>query len=75
MKKTYVERIESRTALSRKMSCPSCGGHGYEVVEQLEPFTKLRWRIRCEDCGHEGIPSPTREIAFLAWKLGDYRDC
>lgn len=68
MKVTYIERIERRTAYSRKMYCPSCGGHEYEIVEQLEPFAYNPWFIRCSQCGAEGTESPTRDIAMARWK-------
>ena len=67
MKVTYVERIENRTAFSRKMYC-KCGSHEYEVVEQLEPETIERWYVRCPQCGREGYGGPTREIAIARWK-------
>lgn len=69
MKVTYLERIERRTAFSRKMYCPSCGGHEYEVVEQLEPkCPDMEWYVRCSQCGAEGFGGPTREIAIARWK-------
>lgn len=68
MKAVYLERIESRTALSRNMYCPKCGGHGYEIVEQLKPETSTPWFIRCEQCGHESYESPARDIAIARWK-------
>lgn len=68
MKVTYVERIERRTAFSRKMCCPSCGGHEYEIVEQLEPETLTAWKVRCLQCGTEGYESPARDIAIARWK-------
>lgn len=74
MKVTYIERIESRTAFNRNNYCPSCGGHGYEIVEQLKPLTRYPWRIRCEQCGCESYPALTREIAFIEWQLGEYPD-
>lgn len=68
MKVTYVERIERRTAFSRKMYCPACGGHEYEIVEQLEPHTETPWKVRCYQCGAEGFESPARDIAIARWK-------
>lgn len=68
MKVTYMERIENRTAFSRKMYCSACGSHEYEVVEQLEPYTPTPWRIRCPQCGVEGYESLTRDIAVARWK-------
>lgn len=72
MKVTYVERIETRTAFSRKMYCPSCGGHEYEIVEQLEPTTDHPWMIRCAQCGAEGFSSPEKDIAIARWKQGNF---
>ena len=68
MKVTYLERIERRTAFSRKMYCPNCGGHEYEIVEQLEPTNPTPWFIRCPQCGAEGFQSPARDIAIARWK-------
>ena len=68
MKVTYMERIENRTALSRKMYCPGCGGHEYDIVEQLEPATCTPWKIRCSQCGYEGFEAPARDIAIARWK-------
>ena len=68
MKVTYMERIERRTAFSRKMYCPSCGGHEYEIVEQLEPVVVDKWFIRCAQCEYEGPESPDRSIAIARWK-------
>ena len=68
MKVTYLERIENRTAYSRKMFCPECGGHEYEVIEQLEPFTDNKWYIRCPQCGYDSYQSPTRAVAIGRWK-------
>lgn len=69
MKATYIERIERRTAFSRKMYCPACGGHEYEIVEQLEPKCEgAEWFIRCSQCSCEGLPAPLREIAIGRWK-------
>lgn len=69
MKVTYLERIERRTAFSRKMYCPSCGGHEYEIVEQLEPeCPDMAWYVRCSQCGAEGFGGPTRKIAIARWK-------
>ena len=69
MKKIYTERIERKTAFSRKMYCPACGGHEYEIVEQIEPkYEGMEWFIRCSQCGAEGLPGPSREIAIARWK-------
>jgi len=69
MKVTYMERIERRTAFSRKMYCPYCGGHEYEIVEQLEPRCEDKeWFVRCAQCGYEELPAPTRKIAIGRWK-------
>ena len=68
MKVTYTERIENHNAWSRKMYCPACGAHEYEVVEQLEPEDSEKWYIRCPQCGHEGFGAPTKEIAIGRWK-------
>ena len=68
MKVTYLERIERRTAFSRKMYCHECGGHEYEIVEQLEPATPTPWKVRCFQCGTEGFESPARDIAIARWK-------
>ena len=69
MKVTYVERSENRTAFSRKMYCPKCGGHEYDIVEQLEPVVPNPWYIRCSQCGYEGYSMPTRDMAITQWKL------
>ena len=68
MKVTYLERIENRTAFSRKMYCPSCGGHEYIVVEQLQPESVMPWYVRCPQCGYESYLSPARDIAIARWK-------
>ena len=68
MKVTYMERIERRTAFSRKMYCGQCGEHEYEIVEQLEPQTFTPWTVRCPNCGHTSYESPAREIAIARWK-------
>ena len=70
MKVTYLEKIERRTAFSRKMYCPSCGGHEYEIVEQLEPQTPTPWIVRCPNCGNTSYESPARVIAIARWKQG-----
>ena len=72
MKVTYIEEVKNKTAFSRKMYCPICGGHEYEIVHQLEPATKgCDWYIRCTQCGHEGLPGPIKEIAIGRWKQED----
>ena len=68
MKMTYIERIERKTAISRKMYCAYCGGHEYEIVEQVEPETDLKWFVRCPACGAEGYAAPARDIAIGRWK-------
>ena len=69
MKMTYTERTEHKIAFSRKMYCPACGGHKYEIIEQLEPPCKgMEWFVRCAQCGAEGLPGPSREIAIARWK-------
>ena len=68
MKVTYLERIERHMAWNRKMYCPECGGHEYEVVEQLEPKNPTPWFIRCPQCGAEGYESPARDVAIARWK-------
>ena len=78
MKVTYLERIERRTAFSRKMYCPSCGSHSYEIVcsnkieqnkyGQYIDTNTTEWFVRCQDCGAEGYASPSREIAIARWK-------
>lgn len=68
MKVTYVEQIECHIAFSRKMYCPVCGGHEYEIVQQLEPATYNPWLIRCAQCSAEGPESPAKEIAITRWK-------
>ena len=69
MKVTYVERIEHRTAFSRKMYCPHCGSHEYDIVEQLEPVVPNPWYIQCSHCEYEGEFMPTRDLAITQWKL------
>lgn len=68
MKVTYLERVEDRTAINRKMYCGECGEHGYQVVEQLEPYTITPWSCRCPVCGNETLQYPTRKKAVKAWQ-------
>ena len=78
MKVTYIEEIEPRTAFSRKMYCPACGSHCYEIVRsnKVEQYncgvcidTDLtEWFIRCEECEAEGVSAPTRDLAIANWK-------
>ena len=69
MKVTYREMVERRLAFSRKMYCPSCGSHEYEIVEQFEPRCPgEEWYVRCAQCGAEGVRAPLRDIAILRWK-------
>ena len=69
MKVTYIERIERKTAFSRKMFCPECGSNKYEIVEQLEPKCEyMKWHVRCSKCGCEGLGGPARDIAIARWK-------
>ena len=69
MKVTYVEEVESKTALDRDKYCPNCGSHGYIIHHQLEPETSNCWWIECEDCGYESEPAPTRKLTIARWKL------
>ena len=73
MKVTYIERIERRTAFSRKMYCGQCGEHEYEIVEQLEPkapepFPSTLWFIQCANCGHATPTLLSRKSAIQWWK-------
>ena len=68
MKVTYVEQIEQKFTLSKKMCCTVCGSHRYEIVKQLQPESPLPWKIRCSHCGVEGFDSPTQDIAIERWK-------
>lgn len=68
MKVIYIEEVESHNAFSRKMWCPKCGNHYYELVRQVEPPEMLNWYVRCPECGHEGLPSSMRKIAVIKWK-------
>lgn len=68
MKVTYVEQIEQKFTLSKKMCCAACGSHRYEIVKQLQPESQLPWKIRCSHCGIEGFDSPTQDIAIERWK-------
>lgn len=68
MKVTYLEELESRTALSRKMYCPKCGSHCYCIHHQLRPHELEEWWIECEECKYEGAGAPSREIAIARWK-------
>lgn len=78
MKVTYLERIEEKIAFSRKMYCPSCGSHSYEIVRsnkieqtkygQYINTDTTEWFVRCQDCGTESPASPSREIAIARWK-------
>ena len=71
MKVTFMEELESRTAFSRKMYCPSCGSHMYIIHHQLSPETPDCWWVECEQCKYETFPSPTREVAIGRWKQGN----
>ena len=68
MKVTYLERIERYHTFSRKMYCPNCGSHRYEIVKQLEPRCDNDWYIRCPKCGAEGIPGHNRDEAIARWE-------
>ena len=68
MKVTYIEQIEHHAAFSRKMYCPACGAHEYEIVRQLEPENFTPWFIRCPQCGAEGLNNSTRDLAIAWWK-------
>lgn len=76
MKVTYIEQIERRTAFSRKMYCPSCGGHEYDIVRisKVDEIPmgyiddNVTWIVRCPQCGCEGLPAPSRAIAIARWK-------
>ena len=68
MKVTYLEEIENRTAFSRKMFCPCCGSHMYQIVRQVEPIINTPWYIRCEECKTEGPPAFTKGLAIVRWK-------
>ena len=68
MKVTYLERVERHNAWSRKMYCPFCGAHEYEIVEQLEPKTLSPWFVRCPQCENSSYESPTRDIAIGRWR-------
>jgi Zn finger protein HypA/HybF involved in hydrogenase expression len=68
MKVEYTDSVQHRFALSRKMYCPFCGGHEYEIVEQLKPYTDLAWFIRCPQCGGETEQSPARSLVIKIWK-------
>jgi len=70
MKVTYLERIERRTAFSRKLFCPNCGGHEYEIVEILNgnECDTYNWFVQCPQCGYDIVTSPSREIAIARWK-------
>jgi len=68
MKVTYLERVESRMAFSRKKYCPVCGGHEYKVIEVLEPALDEPWYIQCAQCEYTGESAPTRDIAMMRWE-------
>lgn len=68
MKITYVEELETRVALSRKMYCPNCGSHIYTIHHQLQPEVSSSWWIECDKCHYEGLPGPTRAIGIGRWK-------
>lgn len=68
MKVTYIQQIESHTALSRKMYCPRCGSHCYEVVGEQALYGSWLYWIQCEECGHVGPDCETRAEAFKEWK-------
>lgn len=66
-----MEKIEKKTAFSRKMCCPKCGSRKYEIVESIVHDNKYNgdnWFVRCSSCGCEGLPSPARDIAILRWR-------
>ena len=68
MKVEYIDIVERHIAWNRKMYCPSCGGHEYEVVEQWKPVTFEPWFVRCPQCGAIGLESTTRKMAIARWK-------
>lgn len=68
MKVTYVDEVETRSAFSRKMWCPKCGNHYFEVVHQVKPAAMLNWYVRCPECEFETPSAATREIALVLWK-------
>lgn len=70
MKVTYTERIQTKTALSQNMFCPSCGGHEYCISEILDgnEHDKYNWYVYCPQCGYDVTLSPTRKIAIKRWK-------
>lgn len=68
MKVTFVEEIESRTAYNRRMYCPHCGSHCYQIHHQLEPKEIENWWVECEECDWEGPGGPDRKIAIVRWK-------
>ena len=68
MKVTYIEEVENRTALSRKMYCMKCGSHIYNIHHQLQPEVANCWWIECDECGHESESAPTKKLAIEKWK-------
>lgn len=68
MKITYIEEIENRTAFSRKMYCPRCGSHIYNIHHQLQPETDRCWWIECDECGRESEGAITKKYAIEKWK-------
>ena len=74
MKKVYIDIIQNHTAWSRKMYCPYCGAHEYNIVEQVEPkapepFPISLWYIQCPQCGAESSLAPSRKAAIAWWKM------
>ena len=68
MKKIYEEVVERKMAWDRRMFCPKCGGHEYEVVEQISPPEENCWRIQCPQCGYETEMAPMEQLARTRWK-------
>ena len=71
MKVTYQEKVQTKTAFSRKMYCP-CGSHKYQIVEDLDLKEPCRWSVRCPQCGKTTWMHPIKEAAIAAWKCGRY---
>ena len=68
MKVEHIYEVKHKNAFSRKMYCPFCGAHEYEIVEQLKPFTERPWFINCPQCGGCSPDSPAKDIAIMRWK-------
>lgn len=68
MKVTFIDKIEHRTALSRKMYCGNCGSHMYDIHYQLQPYTGRCCWVECNQCGHATRAAFSRKVAIKRWQ-------